>query len=60
MLGILESQKTRSQYISSLNLLKKITKIFLTAHDKPTFSHTLFKDYIAPELRIEQGVLWVI
>ena len=59
MLGILESQKQEAN-TQFFKFIKKNYEDFLTAHDKPTFSHTLFKDYIAPELSREQGVLWVI
>jgi CheY-like chemotaxis protein len=59
MLGILESQKQEAN-TQFFKFIKKNYEDFLTAHDKPTFSHTLFKDYVAPELSKEQGVLWVI
>ena len=59
MLGILESQKQEAN-TQFFKFIKKNYEDFLTAHEKPTFSHTLFKDYIAPELGKEQGVLWVV
>ena len=59
MLGILESQKQEAN-TQFFKFIKKNYEDFFTAHDKPTFSHTLFKDYVAPELSKEQGVLWVI
>ncbi len=59
MLSILESQKSEanSQFFK---FVKKNYQDWLTADDKPTFSHTLFKDYVAPNLSKEQGVLWVV
>ena len=59
MLGILESQKqeANSQFFK---FIKKNYEDFLTSNDKPTFSHTLFKDYVVPELSKDQGVLWVV
>jgi CheY-like chemotaxis protein len=59
MLGILESQKqeANSQFFK---FIKKNYEHFLTAHDKPTFSHTLFKDYIVPEINKSQGIVWVV
>jgi hypothetical protein len=59
MLGILESQKQEAN-TQFFKFIKKNYEDFFTAHDKPTFSHTLFKDYVAPELSKEQSVLWVI
>lgn len=59
MLEILESQKSEanSQFFK---FIKKKYQHWLTSDDKPTFSHTLFKDYIVPNLSKNQGVLWVI
>ena len=59
MLGILESQKqeANSQFFK---FIKKNYEDFLTSNDKPTFSHTLFKDYVVPELKHEEGVLWIV
>ncbi|MFT6699102.1 MAG: CheY-like chemotaxis protein, partial [Porticoccaceae bacterium] len=59
MLGILESQKQEANN-QFFKFIKKNYEDFLTSHDKPTFSHTLFKDYVVPELSKEQGVLWVV
>ena len=28
--------------------------------DKPTFSHTLFKDYVVPNISKDQGLLLVV
>lgn len=59
MLGILESQKQEANN-QFFKFIKKNYEDYLTAHDKPTFSHTLFKDYVVPELSKEQGVLWIV
>ncbi|WP_299104448.1 bifunctional response regulator/alkaline phosphatase family protein [uncultured Tenacibaculum sp.] len=59
MLEILESQKTEanSQFFK---FIKKNYQDWLTSDDKPTFSHTLFKDYVIPNLSKEQGVLLLV
>ncbi|WP_440122831.1 response regulator [Tenacibaculum sp. Ill] len=59
MLEILESQKSEanSQFFK---FIKKNYQHWLTGDDKPTFSHTLFKDYIVPNLSKNQSVLWVV
>lgn len=59
MLEILESQKSEanSQFFK---FVKKKYQNWLTNDDKPTFSHTLFKDYVVPNLSKDQGVLWVV
>lgn len=59
MLEILESQKSEanSQFFK---FVKKKYQGWLTNDDKPTFSHTLFKDYVVPNLSKDQGVLWVV
>ncbi|WP_299121569.1 bifunctional response regulator/alkaline phosphatase family protein [uncultured Tenacibaculum sp.] len=59
MLEILESQKSEanSQFFK---FIKKNYQSWLTSDDKPTFSHTLFKDYIVPNLSKDQGVLLVV
>ena len=59
MLGILESQKSEanSQFYK---FIKKNYQDWLTANDKPTFSHTLFKDYVVPNLDKENGTLLVV
>ena len=49
MLDILESQKLEANTLF-FKFIKKNYEDFLTAYDKPTFSHTLFKDYVVPEL----------
>lgn len=59
MLEILESQKSEanSQFFK---FIKKNYQDWLTSDDKPTFSHTLFKDYVVPNLSKDKGVLWVV
>ncbi|WP_299157665.1 bifunctional response regulator/alkaline phosphatase family protein [uncultured Tenacibaculum sp.] len=59
MLEILESQKSEanSQFFK---FIKKNYQNWLTSDDKPTFSHTLFKDYVVPNLSKDQGVLLVV
>jgi len=59
MLGILESQKQEANN-QFFKFIKKNYQEYLTSEDKPTFSHTLFKNYVAPQLSKEQGVLWVV
>ena len=59
MLGILESQKQEAN-TQFFKFIKKNYADFLTAHDKPTFSHTVFKNYVMPHLSKDQGVLWVV
>ncbi|MDG1194509.1 MAG: response regulator, partial [Polaribacter sp.] len=59
MLGILESQKQEANN-QFFKFIKRNYEDFLTAHDRPTFSNTLFKDYVVPELSKEKGVLWII
>ena len=59
MLSILEGQKQEANN-HFFKFIKKNYEYFLTSNDKPTFSNTLFKDYVVPELNKEQGVLWVI
>ena len=60
MLEILESQKSEanSQFFK---FIKKKYQDWLSATDeKPTFSHTLFKDYVVPNISKEQGTLLVV
>ena len=59
MLDILESQKLEANTLF-FKFIKKNYEDFLTAYDKPTFSHTLFKDYVVPELSKSQRVLWIV
>ena len=59
MLGILESQKSEanSQFFK---FIKNNYQNWLTGDDKPTFSHTLFKDYVVPNIDKEKGTLLVV
>ncbi len=59
VLEILKSQKVEanSQFFK---FIKKNYEYWLTADDKPTFSHTLFKDYVVPHLNHKNGVLFVV
>jgi len=59
MLGILESQKSEANN-QFYRFIKKNYQDWLTSDDKPTFSHTLFKDYVVPHLNNKQGVLWIV
>tara|TARA_R110001632_G_scaffold28927_3_gene77046 strand:- start:8276 stop:9823 length:1548 start_codon:yes stop_codon:yes gene_type:complete len=59
MLEILESQKSEANNLF-YKFIKKNYQDSLTSHDSPTFSHTLFKDYIVPNLESENGVLWIV
>jgi CheY-like chemotaxis protein len=59
MLGILESQKSEANN-QFYKFIKKNYQDWLTSDDKPTFSHTLFKDYVVPHLNNKQGVLWIV
>ena len=59
MLEILESQKSEANNLF-YKFIKKNYQEYLTSSDCPTFSHTLFNDYIVPNLFQENGVLWVV
>lgn len=59
MLEILESQKSEAN-THFFKFIKNNYQDWLTGDDKPTMSHTLFKDYVVPNLSKDQGVLWVI
>ena len=59
MLGILESQKQESNSHFFKFIKKNYENLFM-GNDSPTFSHTLFKNYVVPELSKEQGVSWII
>ena len=59
MLSILESQKLEAN-TQFFKFIKKNYENLLTSDDKPTFSHTLFKDYILPNIHKEQSILWVV
>ena len=59
MLGILESQKNEANSLF-FKFIKNNYEGFLTDTDKPTFSHTLLKDYVFPELGKDSGTLLVV
>ncbi len=59
MLEILESQKAEANSLF-FKFVKKNYQDFLTSDDKPTFSHTLFKDYVVPNLSKDKGILLVV
>ena len=59
MLEILESQKSEANNLF-YKFIKKNYQNLLTDYKGPTFSHTLFKDYIVPNLINKKGVLWII
>ena len=59
MLEILESQKAEAN-TQFFKFIKKKYQDWLTAHDKPTFSHTLFKELVVPNLSKNQGTLLVV
>ncbi|MDG1171676.1 MAG: bifunctional response regulator/alkaline phosphatase family protein [Polaribacter sp.] len=59
MLGILESQKQEANSHFFKFIKKNYENLFM-GNDSPTFSHTLFKNYVVPELSKEQGVSWII
>jgi len=59
MLGILESQKTEANSLF-FKFIKKNYEDWFHSDNKPTLSHTLFKDCVAPQLSTEQGVLWIV
>lgn len=58
MLEILESQKAEANSLFFKYVKSNYEKL-LTATDKPTFSHTLFKEVIAPKLATK-NTLWVV
>ena len=59
MLEILESQKSEANTLF-FKFIKKNYQDWLMSHDSPTFSHTLFKDYVVPHLNDENGLLWIV
>jgi CheY-like chemotaxis protein len=59
MLSILESQKSEANN-QFYKFIKKNYQDWLTATDAPTFSHTVFKEYVVPHLSNTQGVLWIV
>ncbi len=58
MLEILESQKSEANNLF-YKFIKKNYQDSLT-YDSPTFSHTLFKEYVVPNLESKNGVLWIV
>jgi len=59
MLSILESQKNEANSLF-FKFIKKNYEDFFTTDEKPTFSHTLLKDYVFPHLSKDQGTLLVV
>ena len=59
MLEILESQKSEANNLF-YKFIKKNYKEYLTSSNQPTFSHTMFKNYVVPNLSDDQGVLWIV
>lgn len=59
MLSILESQKTEAN-TQFFKFIKNNYEALLTSKEGPTFSHTLFKKYIAPLINKEEPVLWIV
>lgn len=59
MLEILESQKSEANSLF-FKFIRKNYQDWFTLNDKPTFSHTLFKDYVVPNLDTDNGTLWVV
>ncbi|WP_299837060.1 PglZ domain-containing protein [uncultured Tenacibaculum sp.] len=59
LLEILESQKSEAN-THFFKFIKKNYQDWLTSDDKPTMSHTLFKDLIVPNLSKDQGLLVVV
>jgi CheY-like chemotaxis protein len=59
MLGILESQKQEANSLF-FKFIKKNYEDLLTDTDRPIFSHTLFKEYILPEMTNDKGTLMIV
>ena len=59
MYEILESQKSEANNLF-YKFIKNNYQKYLTSDVKPTFSHTMFSDYIVPTLSSNQGVLWIV
>ena len=59
LLEILESQKSEAN-THFFKFIKNNYQDWLTSDDKPTMSHTLFKDLIVPNLSKDQGLLVVV
>lgn len=60
MLEILESQKSEANKLFYKFIKNNYEDLLSNYDDKPTFSHTLFKDYIVPNLDYNNGVLWIV
>ena len=59
MLSILESQKQEANSLF-FKFIKKNYEDLLTDSDRPSFSHTLFKEVVFPELSKEQSTLLIV
>ena len=59
MLGILESQKQEANSLF-FKFIKKNYQDLLTSSDRPIFSHTLFKDFVLPQMNPKSGTLLVV
>ncbi|TCI91026.1 bifunctional response regulator/alkaline phosphatase family protein [Tenacibaculum sp. M341] len=59
MLGILESQKSEAN-THFFKFIKNNYQDWLTSSEKPTMSHTLFKDFVVPNIDKENGTLLVV
>tara|TARA_R110002073_G_scaffold128999_2_gene275030 strand:- start:11276 stop:12823 length:1548 start_codon:yes stop_codon:yes gene_type:complete len=59
MLEILESQKSEANSLF-FKFIRKNYQDWFTSNDKPILSHTLFKDYVVPNLDTDNGTLWVV
>ncbi|CAI8343480.1 MAG: Transcriptional regulatory protein SrrA [Flavobacterium sp. SCGC AAA160-P02] len=60
MIEILESQKSEANKLFFKFIKNNYKDLLSNYDDKPTFSHTLFKDYIVPNLDYNNGVLWIV
>ena len=60
MLGILESQKSEANNLFYKFIKKNYQNWLSNADDKPVFSHTLFKEYVVPNLNHNKGILWIV
>ncbi|MBS9774444.1 MAG: bifunctional response regulator/alkaline phosphatase family protein [Tenacibaculum sp.] len=59
MLEILESQKIEANSLF-FKFIKKNYQNWLNNDDCPTFSHTLFKNYVVPNLSKDKGILMIV
>jgi len=60
MLEILESQKSEANNLFYKFIKKNYQDYINSTNDKPTFSNTLFKNYVVPNLSHKNGLLWVV